>query len=225
MGPIQLVVFDLAGTTVDDRGMVLECFVETVRAYDLPSTPDELNDLMGLNKREVLGMLAGRRYSPGSPEAEQLADKSLAYFIEQMSAAYDRHLAPIPGAEETFAFLHARNIKIATDTGFDATIGGLIMERLKWPGRLIDMAITSSEVPRGRPAPYMIFHTMEHLGILDVHQVMKVGDSPADLEEGFNAGCGEVVGVLSGAHTATTLRTYYHTHLIESVADLPALFT
>src|SRR5215471_21256523 len=78
MGPIQLVVFDLAGTTVDDRGMVLECFVETVQTYDLPSTAEELNDKMGLNKREVLGMLAGRLYSPGSPEAEQLADKATA---------------------------------------------------------------------------------------------------------------------------------------------------
>jgi phosphonatase-like hydrolase len=224
MGPIQLVVFDLAGTTIDDRGMVLECFVETVRAFDLSSTPEELNDLMGLNKREVLGMLAGRRYTPGSPEAELLAHKALAQFIERMSKAYDRHLAPIPGAEETFAFLRARDIKIATDTGFDTTISSLIMQRLKWPGRLIDMAITSSEVPRGRPAPYMIFQVMEQLGILDVHKVMKVGDSPADLEEGFNAGCGEIVGVLSGAHTAVTLGSYYHTRLIQSVADLPALF-
>jgi phosphonatase-like hydrolase len=222
--PIQLVVFDLAGTTVDDRGMVLKCFVETVRAYDLQSTPEELNALMGLNKREVLGTLAGRRYSPGSPEAEQLADDALANFVERMSAAYDRHLVPIPGAEETFAFLRARGIKIATDTGFDATIGGLIMQRLKWPERFIDMAITSSDVPRGRPAPYMIFRIMEQIGILDVHKVMKVGDSPADMEEGFNAGCGEVVGVLSGAHTAASLGAYRHTRLVESVADLPALF-
>jgi phosphonatase-like hydrolase len=224
MGPIQLVVFDLAGTTLDDRGMVLECFVETIRAYDLPSTPEELNDKMGLNKREVLGMLAGRLYPPGSPEAEQLADRAMANFVERMSAAYERDLAPIPGAEDTFAFLRERGIKIATDTGFDATIGGLIMQRLKWTERLIDMAITSSEVPRGRPAPYMIFRIMEQLGIMDVQQVMKVGDSPADMEEGCNAGCGEVVGVLSGAHTATSLGAYRHTRLIESVADLPALF-
>jgi phosphonatase-like hydrolase len=224
MGPIQLVVFDLAGTTIDDQGIVLECFVETVRAYDLPGTPEELNDLMGLNKREVFGMLAGRKFFPRSPESEQLADMALANFVERMSASYEHHLAPIPGAEATFAFLRDRGIKIATDTGFDATIGGLIMERLEWPGRLIDMAITSSEVPRGRPAPYMIFQIMEHLEILDVHQVMKVGDSPADLEEGFNAGCGEVVGVLSGAHTAATLGSYYHTRLLASVADLPAIF-
>jgi len=224
MGPIQLVVFDLAGTTVNDRGTVLACFVETVRAYDLPGTPDELNDLMGMNKREVLGMLSARQYPAGSYEAERLADEAMAGFVERMRAAYQRELAPIPGAEETFAFLRARGIKIATDTGFDATICGLIMERLKWPGRLIDLAVSSSDVPRGRPAPYMIFRAMEHLNVLDVQQVMKIGDSPADLEEGINAGCGEVIGVLSGSHTAATLGRYRHTRLIESVADLPALF-
>src|SRR5215467_13425992 len=210
MGPIQLVVFDLAGTTVDDRGMVLECFVETVRAFDLPSTPEELNDKMGLNKREVLGMLAGRLYSPGSPEAEQLADEAMANFVERMSVAYESNLTPMPGAEETFAFLRGRGIKIATDTGFDATVGGLIMERLDWPGRLIDLAIFSSDVAQGRPAPYMIFRAMERLGVLDVRQVMKVGDSPADLEEGCNAGCGEVIGVLSGSGTPAMLGPYRH---------------
>ncbi len=224
MEPIQLVVFDLAGTTVEDNGAVLRCLVETARAHGLPGTPEELNALMGLNKREVFGMLAARRYPAGSPEAEQVADTALETFLAQMKAAYDQHLAPIPGAEETFAFLRSHGIKVATDTGFDVTIGGLIMERLNWPGRLIDLAVFSSDVTRGRPAPYMIFRAMERLGILNVRQVMKIGDSPADLEEGANAGCGEVIGVLSGAHTAATLSPCPHTRLLQSVADVPALF-
>ena len=141
-----------------------------------------------------------------------------------MKAAYEKHLAPIPGAEATFAFLRERGIKIAIDTGFDATIGGLIMQRLNWLGRLIDVAVFSTDVSLGRPAPYMIYRAMEQLGILDVHKVMKLGDSPSDLEEGYNAGCGEVIGVLSGAHTAETLGSYRHTRLLKSVAELPSLF-
>lgn len=224
MEPIQLVVFDLAGTTIEDDGAVLTCLVETAQAYSLPGTPDELNALMGLNKREVFGVLAARRYPAGSTEAERLADAALETFVNQMRAAYQAHLVPLPGTEETFAFLRARGIKVATDTGFDATIGGLIMKRLNWPGRLIDLAVFSSDVARGRPAPYMIFRAMERLGIFDVRQVMKIGDSPADLEEGANAGCGEVIGVLSGSHTAATLGPCRHTRLLQSVADLPALF-
>ncbi len=224
MGPIELVVFDMAGTTIEDNGMVLTCLVDTVRSHDLPGEPKELNNLMGMNKREVFAMLAARRYPGDSAHAERVADEALTTFIEHMKAAYDKQLTPIPGAEATFAFLRERGIKIATDTGFDATIGGLIIDRLNWLGRFVDTAIFSTDVSLGRPAPYMIYRAMERLGVLDVHKVMKLGDSPSDLEEGYNAGCGEVIGVLSGAHTAETLGSYRHTRLIKSVADLPSLF-
>ncbi len=224
MGPIELVVFDMAGTTVQDDGMVLKALVDTVRNHDLPGEPQELNNLMGMNKREVFGMLAVRRYPNDSTHAEQVADDALRTFIEQMKASYDKHLAAMPGAEETFTFLRERGIKIAIDTGFDATIGGLIMDRLNWLGRFVDIAVFSTDVKLGRPAPYMIFRAMEQLGVLDVHKVMKLGDSPADLEEGYNAGCGEVIGVLSGSHSAKSLGKHWHTRLIVSVADLPALF-
>ncbi|WP_201384070.1 hypothetical protein [Ktedonobacter sp. SOSP1-52] len=65
---------------------------------------------------------------------------------------------------------------------------------------------------------------MEQLDVQDVRQVMKIDDSPANLDEGINAGCGEVIGVLSGAHTAEHLGCYRHTRLQPSVIDLPALF-
>lgn len=224
MGPIQLVVFDLAGTTVEDKGVVLQSLVETTVAYHLPGTPEELNGLMGRNKREVFELLAERLYPVESAEAERLADNALAHFNAQMRAIYQRNTVPIPGTEETFAFLRSHGIKVATDTGFDAELGGIIVERLNWLGRLVDLAVYSSDVKQGRPAPYMIFHAMERLGIHDVHQVMKLGDSPADLQEGFNAGCGAVIGVLSGSHSAETLSVYPHTGLIQSVADLPTLF-
>jgi phosphonatase-like hydrolase len=226
MGPIQLVVFDLAGTTVNDEGgVVLRNFVLTARQYKLPDDPDELNALMGMNKREAFEILALRRYPSDLATADEMATSALTTFVEQMRSEYERHLTPIAGVEETFAFLRSRGIKIATDTGFDSTIGTLILQRLSWPGRLIDCAVYSTDVRRGRPAPYMIFRAMERLDVVDVRQVMKVGDSPVDLEEGQNAGCGEIIGVLSGAHTAATLSQYPHTRLLQSVADIPALFS
>jgi beta-phosphoglucomutase-like phosphatase (HAD superfamily) len=50
MGPIQLVVFDMAGTTVEDKGVVLQSLVETAATYGLPGTPEELNALMGKSR-------------------------------------------------------------------------------------------------------------------------------------------------------------------------------
>ncbi len=224
MGPIELVVFDMAGTTVQDNGMVLTALVDAVRSHDLPGEAQELNNLMGMNKREVFAMLAARRYPGELARIEQTSNAALATFIQEMKTAYDKHLAPIPGAEETFTFLRERGIKVAIDTGFDATIGGLIMDRLNWLDRFVNIAVFSTDVTLGRPAPYMIYHAMEQLSVLDVHKVMKLGDAPADLEEGYNAGCGEVIGVLSGAHTAESLGSYWHTRLIKSVAELPSLF-
>ena len=226
MGPIQLVIFDMAGTTIDDRDQkVLACLVETARRYQLPGTTEELNALMGMNKKEVFLLLAARQGGIRQDDVEQVAQQALETFITVMQQAYERDLTPIAGAEETFVFLRQHGIKVALDTGFDSTIGGMILKRLNWLDRYVDCAVFSDQVSLGRPAPYLIFHAMEQLGVTDVRRVMKLGDSPSDLDEGSNAGCGEVIGVLSGAHTAETLGRYRHTRLIRSVADLPTLFT
>ena len=78
-------------------------------------------------------------------------------------------------------------------------------------------------MPAGRPAPYMIFEAMARLGVGDVRGVLAVGDTPLDLQAGTRAGCGGVIGVLSGSHTIETLGPVRHTHIIASVADLPEL--
>jgi phosphoglycolate phosphatase-like HAD superfamily hydrolase len=69
----------------------------------------------------------------------------------------------------------------------------------------------------------MIFYAMEKLDIQSVHDVIKIGDTPADMLEGRNAGCRGVVGVLSGPRPVTAWGKYWHTHVIESVKDLPEL--
>ena len=75
----------------------------------------------------------------------------------------------------------------------------------------------------GRPAPYLIHKAMYNLGIQSVHEVIKIGDTPADLLSGYNAGCIGNIGVLSGANKIETLIQYPHTHIIDSVASLPDL--
>jgi phosphonatase-like hydrolase len=117
-------------------------------------------------------------------------------------------------------------VLVATDTGFHKSINLAIMESLGWlRDGLVDVAIDVQDVPgeRGRPAPFMIFQAMERLGVTSVHEVVKVGDQPADLMEGTNAGCRGVVGVLSGPLDAAQLGAHRHTHLLPSVADLPRL--
>jgi phosphoglycolate phosphatase-like HAD superfamily hydrolase len=69
----------------------------------------------------------------------------------------------------------------------------------------------------------MIFRAMETAGVDDVRQVMNVGDTPLDLQAGNNAGVRGVIGVVTGAHDEESLRQEPHTHILASIAELPAL--
>ena len=76
---IKLVVFDMAGTTVQDDGLVLRSFVQAAEAVGLVATPDELNARMGLSKLEVFDELA-RRQLGGTAAAVELRDKGYHEF-------------------------------------------------------------------------------------------------------------------------------------------------
>jgi phosphonatase-like hydrolase len=130
----------------------------------------------------------------------------------------------IPGAAAAFATLRRAGIKVALDTGFSRPIADVLLARLGWSSpAVIDADVTSDEVPRGRPHPDMIHQLMRRLGIADPGRVAKVGDTRADLEEGTNAGCGLVIGVTSGSSSREQLAASPHTHIVESVVEVPAL--
>jgi beta-phosphoglucomutase-like phosphatase (HAD superfamily) len=69
---------------------------------------------------------------------------------------------------------------------------------LRWAGN-------ASDVPRNRPFPDMIWHAMQEFDITDARQVVKVGDSEIDIEEGKNAGCEINIGITTGAQTRQQL--------------------
>jgi phosphonatase-like hydrolase len=140
---------------------------------------------------------------------------------------YKENVKAMPGAVKIFAWCRQNNIKVVTDTGFHRDINTAIIDGLGWiKNGLIDLSVdveTTGGI--GRPAPYMIFHAMQILGIQCVNEVVKIGDTPADLLSGYNAGCAGNIGVLSGANSRETLIQYPHTHILQSINELPMLFT
>jgi phosphonatase-like hydrolase len=222
---IELVVFDIAGTTVHDGDAVNACFRAALSSGGLEVKPAVVNAVMGLPKLEAI-----RRLIATSPKSAELHDRSEAIhadFVERMRQYYatDPSLREVPGAAATFAALHRAGIKVALNTGFDRAITAVVLKRLGWTGEgsPIDASVTSDEVPRGRPYPDMIRQLMRCFQIVDPRRVAKAGDTPADLEEGTNAGCGMVIGVTQGTHTREQLQPWPHSHLIETIAELPAL--
>lgn len=114
---------------------------------------------------------------------------------------------------------------MATDTGFHHAIIRAIMGRAWLRDGLVDVSVDVEDVPgeRGRPAPFMIFHAMEKLDVQNVQEVIKIGNTPAEMLEGTNAGCRGVIGVLSGPRPVTAWGRYRHTHVIPIVKEPPKL--
>jgi len=157
--------------------------------------------------------------------AETAARTDLAYqeFRELLESYYQNEgVHPIDGAETAFDWLRARNIPIATTTGFYDKVRDLILQKAGWERRF-DANVCSSDVPAWRPAPLMILRAMELSGVTDPAEVINVGDTPLDLQSGTRAGVRGVIGVLTGIHDEARLRQEPHTHIIQSVAILPAL--
>ena len=124
---------------------------------------------------------------------------------------------------KTFAWLKQQGIKLALNTGFDRDITEILLDALNWQG-VADAVVCGDDVKLGRPAPYMIFRAMELTGTASVHEVLNVGDTVSDLQAAHNAGVVVSVAVLGGAHQREQLQQEPHTHLINSIADLPGLW-
>jgi phosphonatase-like hydrolase len=214
----KLVVFDMAGTTVrDEGGAVNRCLREALTQAGVFVTPEQVNEVMGIAKPLAIARLMI------SPSESRVAEV-YANFALLMQDYYrtDVSVAPMPGAEALFARLRENNIKVALDTGFAREIIDVLLARLGWHD-LVDATIGSDEVAQGRPHPDMICALMARLGIESVEHVAKVGDTPADLQEGANAGCAWNIGVTYGSHTKEELLPFPHTHLVDTMDELGLL--
>ncbi|MET9629158.1 phosphonatase-like hydrolase [Lentzea sp. NPDC006480] len=209
---VDLVVLDIAGTTVEEHGLVYKALADTVIAAG--GDASDVGDWMGADKYEAISSMLGK----------SIVDVEFKDFHERLGAYYaETPPTPIPGVPEALVQLRSNGVKVALTTGFDRPIVDGLLEVLGWGEGLLDAVVCVDDVSAGRPAPYMIFKAMELTGARDVRRVLTAGDTVRDLEAGTNAGAGFVVGVLSGSQTEAELAAVPHTHLLPGVANLPAL--
>jgi phosphonatase-like hydrolase len=215
----RLVVLDLAGTTVRDRGEVPETFRATLAARGVDVSDEMLANVRGASKREAIARLL-----PAHCGQARRADALYAEFRAALARRYrEQGVEAIAGAREAFAALRAAGLRVALNTGFDRDVTSLLLTTLRWSQGAVDAVVCADDVRRGRPAPDLIRAAMAAAGVDDPRTVANVGDTVLDLEAGHAAGVGWNVGVLSGAHGRDRLAAAPHTHLIASVAELHAL--
>jgi len=220
MDDLELVIFDLGGTTVEDSGQVSDAFTSALAEHGFQITPEDLIRARGSSKREAV-----LRFIPEGPERSRRAELVYASLQEHLSRSYKEDgVQPVIGAEETFQWFRDHSVRTAFNTGFDRNIATLVLAALGWADGIVDAVICGDDVPVGRPAPFLIFHAMEATGTASIHRVATIGDTVLDLQAGFNAGVRWIVGVTSGAHSQQILAAAPHTHLLSTVAELPDLW-
>ena len=218
---IRLASLDMAGTTIDEGGAVYAVLRDAVERETGATVPDDLlSRWSGTDKREaIVGLLTALQQDTGR------ADAVFAAFSDDLAAAYAAELPVLlPGVGEAVAQLRADGVQVALQTGYVREVAEGLLDAVGWKvGRDVDALVTAEDVRASRPAPYLIFRTMEATGVVDVREVLVAGDTVNDVTAGTRAGARFVVGVLTGAHTVAELGAARHTHLLAGVADVPAL--
>ena len=219
---IELVVFDMAGTTIADNGEIAVAFQTALKhfSYDVPK--EAINTVMGYKKTKAIKMMLNL-YEPSASNTEELIEEIHTVFLNEMIAHYSglNEIEILPYAEEIFLFLKSKGIKVALDTGFTKQIAEVIIEKLGWlKNNMIDCMVCSDEVPKGRPYPFMIEKIMQQVCVTDSQKVIKVGDTEVDVNEGLNANCLYSIGITTGAFTRQELSIYKPSFIIDHLKEL-----
>jgi phosphonatase-like hydrolase len=219
---IRLAVLDMAGTTVRDGGVVEQSFVEALAGMGFDPDGEELRrhldyvrTTMGQSKITVFRSVFG-----GDEDRAQEANRR---FETAFDAAVSRgEIEPLPGAETALSALRARGVRICLTTGFSSATREQLMQVLGWRD-LVDLSLSPGDGVRGRPYPDLILTALMRLEVDAVQEVAVAGDTVSDLEAGRAAGAAIVAGVLTGAHDRRQLESAPHTHVLESIAELPGV--
>jgi phosphonatase-like hydrolase len=211
---VELICFDMAGTTLIDNGLVLEAFRRTID--DLEVTGEDATlaeayviETMGQSKIEVFTALFAERASVANEAFER-------NFVD---AAQELGVSEIPGARSTVETLRSIGLQVALTTGFSPSTREALIEELGW-GDLFELRVSPADAGRGRPAPDMLLWCALKSQITAMNALMVVGDTSSDMQAGLRAGAGYCVGVLSGNDDAPRLLEAGADDVIDSVVDL-----
>ncbi len=218
---IKMVVFDMAGTTVNEDNIVYKTLrnaINSVGGFDL-SLEEVLEHGAGKEKLEAIKTILKNSLDL---ENDQLATEIFQLFLVQLKNAYEvETIYPCTNAAALFIKLKDMGILRVLNTGYDRLTAESLLKKLNWEvGKDIDLLITASDVEHNRPEPDMIQLAMAKMGITDASRVAKIGDSTIDIQEGQNAGCGLSIGITTGAHTAVQLATANPDQVISDLLDI-----
>jgi phosphonoacetaldehyde hydrolase len=195
-GSLKTVILDLAGTVVDHGSCApAGAFVELFRRHGVEITIAQARTPMGVGKmdhiRELIRMpeiSEAWRKGNGAPCRESDIEAMYRDFIPLQIECLPRHCMLIDGALNAVDAFRSAGLKIGVTTGYNLEMMEMVLDRIARQGFVPDFAVCASQVPEGRPAPWMIYRCMEAFGAYPPSSVVAIGDTIADISAGLNAG-------------------------------------
>ncbi len=205
-GPVKLVILDWAGTTMDFGCFApAVVFVEVFKRRGVEISIEQARRPMGLHKREHIKAISEMdevarawQQAHGRPVSEADIDAMFADFQPLQMECLADYADLIPGTLETVAWLRERGILIGSTTGYFTEAMELLKAEAAKRGYVPDSSVCATQVPAGRPRPWMVLQNMFNTGVYPPAAVVKVGDTKPDIAEGLNAGVWSVGLALTG---------------------------
>ena len=214
----KAVLFDVIGTTVKEKDpeTINRCFLKAFTDNKVIADRETLKVNRGKDKLAVIHLILDNTQQDTS-----LSNSIYNSFAKNVENEVENfYLATDAG--EIFNYLRQRSIKIGMGTGLSRDLFEKILAHVKWNKNLFDYIGISSEIGKSRPNPDMIFDFMHTLKITEPKQVLKVGDTVADIQEGKNAKVISAV-ILAGTQTKEELEKENPDFIFNSLSEIKSI--
>ena len=193
---LKALVLDWAGTTVDFGSMApARTLQQAFARFGIPVTDAEVRRDMGLAKRDHIGrILSAPRVREawcglrGVLPTPNDVDAVYEVFIPLQLSCLAEYSTLIPGVAAAVDRARQRGLKIGSTTGYTRAMLDLLVEHSAKAGFRPDCNVSPDDVESARPAPFMLYENAVRLQVFPLGAVAKIGDTPADIQEGLNAG-------------------------------------
>lgn len=253
MSRFKAAVFDWAGTMVDFGSFApMGVFVEVFQQFKIKVSVDEARGPMGMPKWDhIRTMLEQPRIAEqwqqvyGHSPDKSAVDQLFEVFVPMNEKVVAKYADLVPGAKSMIDELRHRGLKIGSTTGYTRSIMQNVLPLAAAQGYSPDNLVCADDLPEGRPGPLGMYRCFIDLCVYPPATVIKVDDTEPGIAEGVAAGCVTVGVTLSGNYAGKTpeeisalsehelgeirntagtrLRQAGADHIIDTVADLPAL--
>jgi phosphonoacetaldehyde hydrolase len=195
-GPLQAILLDWAGTTMD-YGCYAPAvvFIQVFQRKGVPITVEEARGPMGAHKKVHIRKISQEetvrqrwQAAHGRFPNEEDVEAMFQDFVPLQLHCLADYADLIPGTLEAVAEFRARGLKIDSTTGYTSEMMKLLMSEAKKRGYEPDSTVCASEVPAGRPEPWMCLQNAMNLRVYPFEACVKVDDTLPGIDEGLNAG-------------------------------------